>query len=165
VALIVLGLLIGVPVIEIAVFIKAGEIIGLGWTLAVIVLTAIAGTTLLRWQGLGVLARAQAALDRGEMPVAEVFDGLCLLLAGIVLLTPGFVTDAIGILLFIPPLRRLLGHWLLGRVLASGQVRFSGRGPGQQTGGPVIDGEFREVADDEPAPPDNGGGNPWTDRS
>ena len=159
-----------VPIAEIAVFIKAGQIIGLGWTLAVIVLTALIGTALLRRQGLRVLQQTQERLDRGEMPVGEMFDGLCLLVAGVLLLTPGFITDAVGFLLFIPPFREWLGHLVLRRFIRSPNARVwvNGQevgpgGPPKDGRGPIIDGEFTEVPDDAPSngPRRPDGNSPW----
>lgn len=123
--ILILSAFIGVPILEIAVFIKAGEIIGLWPTLAIVVLTAIIGAALLRAQGLATLARARHSLDRGEIPVEEVFTGLCLLVAGALLLTPGFVTDTLGFLLFAPPVRHAIGHFVLTG-LARGRKRHGG---------------------------------------
>ena len=144
---------IAVPIAEIAVFIEVGGRIGLGPTLFIVVATAFAGAGLLRHQGLATLHRARHELAEGRLPLAEVFDGLCLLIAGALLLTPGFITDGAGLLLFLPGLRA----WLrarLGRRLAT---RPRHRPPG---GGPVIEGEFHRVGEEEPrdgdAPEDGG---------
>lgn len=94
-----------VPILEIAVFILVGQQIGLGWTLLLILLTAIAGTFLLRQQGFGVLNRIRDDVNAGRMPAAAMADGVLILVAGILLVTPGFVTDALGLLLFLPPFR------------------------------------------------------------
>lgn len=107
-ALILFLLFLLTPLLEIAVFIQVGGLIGLWPTLAVVIFTALLGAALWRAQGLATWARARASLDRGELPVREVTDGAFLLVAGALLLTPGFVTDAIGFLLFVPPFR----HWL-----------------------------------------------------
>ncbi|MFQ5974043.1 MAG: FxsA family protein, partial [Alphaproteobacteria bacterium] len=85
--------LVGVPLIEIAVFIQVGGIIGLWPTIAVVVLTAVIGAALLREQGSATLTRAQREMAERRIPVRELFDAVCLLLAGALLLTPGFVTD------------------------------------------------------------------------
>jgi len=155
--------MIGVPIAEIAVFIEVGEKIGLGTTLAIVVITAIMGTALLRQQGFSVLARAQTSLQENRFPIAELFDGLCLLFAGALLLTPGFVTDTVGLLLFTPPVRGLLRVWVKKFLLARSQVHmdqgaYSGTGEPRQGGGPIIiDGDFEEVAKtetDDPAEPD-----------
>ena len=129
--LILLALFVAVPLVEIAVFIKVGGIIGLGWTLACVVLTAVIGTALLRQQGLATLQRAQDSMARNEMPLRELFDGACLLVAGVLLLTPGFVTDAAGALLLLPPIREVLRQFLARRLVA-GNVHvhgFPGNGP------------------------------------
>ena len=136
---------IGVPILEIAVFVEVGGRIGLGPTLAVVVATALAGAALLRHQGLATLHRARHSLAEGRMPMAEVFDGLCLIFAGALLLTPGFVTDGVGLLLFVPGLRAVL-RALLGRRLVA-QPQPQPRPPG---GGPVIEGEFQRVEEEEP---------------
>lgn len=158
-ALIVLAF-IAVPIIEIALFIEVGSAIGLWNTLAVVVLTAIAGSWMLRAQGMRTLRRAQESLARQEFPVSEVFDGLCLLVGGILLLTPGFFTDAVGFFLFLPPARAVLKGAIWRRLSASGTVSADfgdGRQPGPGAG-PTIEGDFRHI------PPDrrgdgNGGGN------
>ena len=85
--------LIGIPLLEIAVFIEVGGRIGLFSTLGLIFATAAIGTALLRFQGLSVLADARGAVERGELPVQALLDGVCLIIAGALLLTPGLVTD------------------------------------------------------------------------
>lgn len=170
-----------VPIAEIAVFIEAGQIIGLGWTLAVVLATAAAGTWLLRRQGLRVLAQTQARLNRGELPMGEMFTGLCLLVAGALLLTPGFLTDSVGLLLFVPPVREAIGYFILrrmaqgpkSRVWVDGEEVDLGHGHGHKHGqrsggkgvghGPVIDGEFTRVPPDGDSGTDKPGGNdsPW----
>jgi UPF0716 protein FxsA len=163
-AILLLAMFIAIPIIEIGLFIEIGGWIGLWPTLGIVIVTAFAGTTLLRLQGLAVLQRAQQATARNELPVQEVFDGLCLLIAGILLLTPGFFTDTVGFLLFVPPFRRFatsaIGRWLVrsGKISVSaggfsGGPPGSGADPGRRgpmAGGPVIDGDFEEV--DTPAP-------------
>jgi len=93
---------IAVPVIEIAVFIEVGGWIGLWPTIGVVILTAIIGTGLLRQQGISILFRIQENLEANKLPVRELFDGVCLVIAGAFLLTPGFVTDSLGFALFVP---------------------------------------------------------------
>ena len=100
--LLILGLFIVIPIVEIAVFIEVGGRIGLWNTVAVVIITAMIGTWLLRSQGLKTLESARRNMERQVFPVAELFDGICLLLAGGLLLSPGFVTDAFGFLLFVP---------------------------------------------------------------
>ena len=94
--------------IEIYVLIEVGRAIGSVSTVILVVLTAVAGAWLLRWQGLVTLARVRSALERGEIPALELVEGLLLLVTGALLLTPGFVTDIVGFAVLIPPLRRLV---------------------------------------------------------
>ena len=101
-------LLLIIPIVEIYFFILVGKSIGVGWTLLLIILTAIIGTQLLKNQGRATVARAQAMAQRGEMPAVALFEGLMLLISGILLLTPGFFTDGIGLLFLFPPTRYLL---------------------------------------------------------
>lgn len=98
-------LLVGLPILEVYTFIQVGEAIDVWPTIGLVLLTALVGTALIRWQGMTVLRRAQEALGRGEAPLREVFDGVCLLVAGALLLTPGFITDAMGFALVLPPFR------------------------------------------------------------
>lgn len=132
--LILFLILVAVPAIEIALFVQVGGQIGIWPTLFLTFGTAAAGTLMLRIQGLATLARAQAALERDQAPVAELIDGVCLLLAGLLLLIPGFFTDALGLLMFIPPLRREIGLFLWRRA----KIRRD-RDAG------VVDGEYDEV--------------------
>lgn len=150
--LLILLLLVGTPLVEIWAFIEIGGRIGTGPTIALVVLTAIVGTLLLRIQGLGVIERARADLARGEPPVAAVFDGASLLIAGLLLLTPGFFTDAVGGLLLIPPLRRRLGKALLAWLIA--RHHKADRGPDHGT--TIIDADFDVVEEDDAAPKEKG---------
>lgn len=161
---------IAVPIIEIALFIEAGKVIGLWPTIAITIGTAIAGSFLMRVQGFATLSRFSQAADRGEMPVTPVIDGIGILSAGLLLLTPGLFTDAIGLLLFVPPIRRGLLKWAFGRALQSGRVHFRtfggtrggggeeprsagppprGRKPGFAKSEDVVDAEFETITPDE----------------
>ncbi len=162
---ILLSLFIGIPIAEIAIFIEVGEEIGLGWTLASILATAVIGTWLVRRQGLQTLARARAAMDRKELPVAEALSGICILIAGVLLLTPGFLTDALGFLLLIPPLRLALGLAVVAQLRRSGRFTVHAAGtygarPSRDGRGPIIDGEFQEVNPDNHPDPDPS--SPWS---
>lgn len=163
--LVILLALIATPLVEIAVFIEVGERIGLWSTLGLIVLTAVIGTALLRLQGLATLASARTTVERGGMPVQEVLDGVCLLIAGAFLLTPGFVTDGFGAALLLPPLRRAIQRWAMKRLMARGTIDVTMHGAHRRRGGEdgVIDGEFVEIDDDDDSdtrdtlPPPRGG--------
>lgn len=162
--LVLLTAFIVVPIVEIALFIEIGGRAGLWNTIALVVLTAVIGTWLLRAQGLGTLNRAQESLARNVFPVAELFDGLCLLVAGALLLTPGFLTDTLGFLLLIPPLRRLVRD-RLWRALSSGRgarvwvngEELAGR-DGTAPGTGTIEGDYREIEPDADRPPDDADG-------
>jgi UPF0716 protein FxsA len=104
-------LLIGLPLIEVYFLIEVGSEIGALPTIALSILTAVIGTWLVRHQGFGLLSRVREMTDRGEVPALEVLDGALLLVAGLFLLLPGFLTDAVGFLLLIQPLRQ----WVVGR--------------------------------------------------
>jgi UPF0716 protein FxsA len=159
IGLILLTALIGVPLIEIALFIEVGGWIGLWPTLALVVLTAVIGAWMLRQQGLSVLMRAQRQLAEGALPVVEVFEGLCLVIAGALLLTPGFFTDALGAVLLVPAVRRTLYRQVRQRIEAH-IVRAPedfGVGPGQSPApGPTIDTEYEEIEQDRGEPPGDG---------
>ena len=153
--------MIGVPIVEIAVFIEVGGRLGLWPTLAMIILTAMAGTALLRQQGLATLQRVRESLEANRFPMAEVFDGLCLLVAGALLLTPGFVTDAAGLLLFVPAvrvaLRQAFGRYLVASGRLDAWTEKQGPFASGGGGGTVMDGEYHEV------PPENAAGNTGDD--
>lgn len=145
---------IAVPIIEIAAFIKIGDIIGLWPTIACIILTAIVGTFVLRQQGMSVLQKAQTSLQNNQVPLDSVIHGAFLLVAGALLLTPGFFTDAIGFILLVPPARTVIAHFLWQRM--KGRVHIYGTGtagPGSRPRGgpdrgPIIEGEAVEVEPD-----------------
>jgi UPF0716 protein FxsA len=105
-----------VPLTEIAVFVLVGSQIGVLATIALVILTAIAGSVLLRWQGFAALTRIQKELAMGHVPGKELVQGVMVLLAGFLLLTPGFVTDTLGLLLFIPHIRDRVWRFLSSRV-------------------------------------------------
>ena len=148
---------IGVPLIEIALFIQVGGFIGLWPTIAIVIVTAVTGTALIRRQGISTLQRAQQEMEEQRLPLRELFDGVCLLFAGALLLTPGFLTDAVGFALLIPPLRHLLGGYAW-RVLQNAKgVRFemAGNRPFRDSGGPVVDADAVEIKGDlETKPPE-----------
>ena len=149
------------PLIEIAVLIQVGGWLGLWPTLGLIFLTAIIGAWMLRRQGFVVLTRAQKQLAEGSVPLGEVFEGFCLVIAGALLLTPGFVTDIVGGSLLAPPVR----VWLY-RVLGDRFRRAAMPPEHPGTGGPIVDGDFETVDPDpkkptsEDAPPAPSGSQP-----
>jgi len=106
-------LFLTVPLIEIAILIEIGKVFGVGYTIALVIGTAALGAVLLRQQGLSTLAKVQMSMDQGELPATELVEGLMLLIAGALLLTPGLFTDAIGFLVLIPALRKKIAQNLL----------------------------------------------------
>ena len=98
-------LLVAMPIVEIALFIQVGGWLGLWPTVAIVILTAAIGTVLLRAQGLAALGELQRQLGAGEDPSATLAHGAMILVAGVLLLTPGFFTDGVGFLLLLPPVR------------------------------------------------------------
>ncbi|MCP4431686.1 MAG: FxsA family protein [Gammaproteobacteria bacterium] len=110
-----------VPVIEIFLLIQVGEVIGAWWTVGLVILTAVIGVNLLRYQGISTLMRAQEKMRSGQMPAQEMLEGIGLIVAGAFLLTPGFFTDGIGFCLLIPPIRRILVAGIVSKMTVSGQ--------------------------------------------
>lgn len=152
------GIFVIVPVAEIATFMAVGDIVGLWPTLGIILLTAFLGTGLLRYQGMATLNQAQKSLNDGELPLTSVIHGIFLLVAGLLLLTPGFITDGIGFLLFIPPLRLLIAKSVIEKFKNSTATRTHpnsphSRGDGKFSASPIIEGEFT-VADEDADNPD-----------
>ena len=167
-------LFIIMPIVEMTILIKVGTVIGALNTVGLVLLTAVIGAWLLRQQGLATLLRANQRLNSGELPAQEVAEGLILAIGGALLLTPGFVTDTIGLLCLVPGTRHWLAGQALKRMVVSGQARsfhftaggrdpFGGKGPfGPQSPfdrhGPfnhdpsgrdddVIEGEYRDETD------------------
>jgi len=156
--------LVATPMVEIAVFVKVGGWLGLWPTLALVIGTAIAGGAVLHHQGLSTLESARRTVERGEVPLREIIDGVGLLLAGALLLTPGFVTDIAGAILLVPPLRHALALWIGKRLARRAEVHAYGF---RTTRDGVIDGEFTVVDDDQPPPgprPRIPGGDPDDER-
>lgn len=137
-----LALFILIPLIEIYLFIKVGASIGAFNTILLILVTAIVGVALLRWQGLSTINKVQSQMQHGELPALGMIEGMMLFFAGALLLTPGFFTDAVGFLILIPPLRKALALWLLERSGWMVQIRTQqsqGRGSGSQD---YIEGDY-----------------------
>lgn len=143
--------LIATPILELFVLIEIGSVIGAPWTILAVVATAMIGAVLIRRQGMSVIRDAQTAMACNELPLKQLFDGFFLLIAGAMLLTPGFVTDSIGFILLVPPLRALIGWRIWQWLQAHGSVRFDmARG--------TVEGTYRDVSDTEDDPPDDADG-------
>jgi UPF0716 protein FxsA len=137
-------LFVTVPLAELALLVWVGRRVGLVPTVALVVVTGIAGAALARWQGLATLDRFRAALDAGRLPHRELVDGVLILVAGAVLLTPGLLTDLAGFLLLVPPVRRLVRDRAMAAIGRRWTlpVRWS-----PQEG--AVEAEYRVVEDDE----------------
>lgn len=113
-------ILVAIPLLEIALLVKVGQALGFWWTILIVVGTAVAGSTLLHRQGIDTIRRVMAAAASGQPPVESLLDGVVLIMAGVLLLTPGLITDALGLLLLIPPVRWLLIRKALKRIIFHG---------------------------------------------
>lgn len=120
-------LLIIVPALEIGILVFSGNTIGVVPTILLIIATGVLGAWFAKSQGLKALTEAQAQMARGQLPGESILDGLCILVGGILLLTPGFITDMTGIILLLPSTRVIIKIWLkrwLERKLQTGQFYF-----------------------------------------
>ncbi|MAM00555.1 MAG: exlusion protein FxsA [Alteromonadaceae bacterium] len=148
------------PIVEMVVLIKVGSAIGVLPTVGLVLLTAVIGAALLRVQGLATLLRANQRMQSGEIPAQEVAEGFVLAIGGALLLTPGFVTDAMGLCCLIPGSRRWLISRLMKRFTVSGQASaftagFGARpAPGDRV---IIEGEFDREQDTSQSRRDNEG--------
>ncbi len=107
-----------IPILEIYLLMEVGSLIGFWATLGIILLTAIVGSFLLRIQGVYTLQKVQTALNRGEIPAKAMMDGILLLIGGVLLLTPGFFTDGLGLMCLLPGPRDLISHFLSKQLIA-----------------------------------------------
>ena len=134
-----------VPVVEITLLIKVGSAIGIGPTILVVIFTAVLGAYLVKQQGFATLRAVQDEMNQGRVPAMQMAEGIALLLAGAVLLTPGFMTDAVGFALLTPPLRRGFINWLISRGIFSMPTPPTGGAQGTgNTESSVIEGEYSE---------------------
>ena len=155
---------LAIPLIEITLFIQIGGAIGLGWTLATVVLTAILGTILVRNQGALALGQVKSSFNEMQDPTEPLVHGAMILFSGALLLTPGFFTDAVGFLLLVPSVRTSAFRAIKARINVQGfQTGPHSTGPQRHPPrgrGDVIDGEFTEVTSD---PDPNKKPSGWTD--
>ncbi len=106
-----------VPVVELALLIKIGQYIGVGYTLGIVIITGITGAYLAKKQGFLTLRRIEKDINQGRMPTDRLFDGVLILGSGILLLTPGFITDLIGFMGLVPWTRNLFKGWLKRKIM------------------------------------------------
>lgn len=121
-------LFIIVPLVELAILVYLGIFIGPWYTpILIVVVTGFMGALLARSQGIATLARIRSSLEQGMIPPDELFNGVLILIGGLVLLTPGILTDILGFALLIPPTRRVIGGWIRGwisRKLQRGEMYY-----------------------------------------
>ncbi|MEM9393841.1 MAG: FxsA family protein [Pseudomonadota bacterium] len=151
------ALFVAIPLIEIALFIQIGGLIGLWPTLLIVVATALLGTALVRSQGMGALENLRKSFSELGDPTEPLAHGAMILFSGALLLTPGFFTDAVGFALLIPGVRSAIYQRAKSRV----EVQQFSYGPQTGPQGATIDGEFEEV--EEVAPRPRTGPSRWTD--
>ncbi len=160
-AMLLLFLFIGIPLLEITLFIQVGGAIGLGWTLAIVVFTALLGSWMVRSQGARAMLNLRTSFSNLQDPTEPLAHGAMILFSGALLITPGFFTDFVGFLLLVPAFRSAAYHHLRARV----NVQSFQMGPDANTqrrtysGDRVIDGEFEEVDSENPS---QNGPSGWT---
>lgn len=155
-------LFIAMPILEIALLLRVGDAFGWLPTLLIVIATAILGSAMLRQQGLATLNTAKTRMGSGEMPAQQLLEGLLIMIGGVLLLTPGFVTDAFGFSCLIPLSRQWLASKLSGQVFTrfsvgtpanSSKANSAGHASGASTGaaprhsGDIIDGDFERIDD------------------
>lgn len=144
---ILLLLFICVPVIEIALFMQIGGLVGFWPTISIVLVTAFCGATLVREQGIQTLMSVQNKMQSGQMPAQEIVEGVLLAVAGILLLTPGFLTDFLGFILLFKPSRVMVALKLMQHV----KVQTVGGGFSAQTkeDSNTFEGEYEEKDEHE----------------
>jgi UPF0716 protein FxsA len=164
---------IAFPLIELALLIRTGQLIGVWPTLAIVAVTGAVGAMILHRQGSVMISRAMQAVEEGQPPVGPLLDGVFLVFAGALLVAPGLITDTVGLLLLIPPFRRLIGRWCLNILMASSDVHVKvftrrrhrpGTGDAQSSdrseGGPVIEGDYEKLDERTPGRASRGSRDP-----
>ena len=115
------------PLVELAILVYLGTLIGALYTILIVVATGILGAFMARNQGLAALSRIRGSIERGIIPSDEIFDGALILAGGLLLLTPGIITDIIGFAVLVPQTRRIIGRWLrslIRRRIQRGEIRY-----------------------------------------
>ncbi|MBF4256211.1 membrane protein FxsA [Vibrio anguillarum] len=113
-----------VPIIEIGLFIQVGSLLGMWPTIALVLITAFVGASLVRSQGIQTLLSVQHRLQQGELPAQQIVEGVILVVAGVLLLVPGFLTDALGMVALLPAPRALLANYLMNKVVVNSASHF-----------------------------------------
>ncbi|MBS3953333.1 MAG: FxsA family protein [Methylomicrobium sp.] len=135
-------LILLIPIIEIYLLISVGGLLGVFPTVLLVVLTAVLGAALLRRQGFETWQRFQASMSQGIVPAYELIEGPLLLIAGALLLTPGFFTDAVGFICLVPQLRRKIARYIIENHLIDGSVFSAAAGSKREN--QVLEGEYKK---------------------
>ena len=144
----ILLIFVGIPLVEVYLFIEVGKEIGALATVLLCITTAVIGSAMVRAQGISTMARFQQEMAAGQMPATTMMEGFALMLGGILLITPGFFTDAIGFLCLIPLTRRAVISRFINKMVVT-RSHFSSYHSHLQPKDPdVIEGEFRNHDDD-----------------
>jgi len=146
IALAMVLVFVGMPILEIYVLVQVGQVVGVWWTILLLIAASAAGTWLIRHEGRRAWRALREAIESGRMPAREIADGALIVLGGALMLAPGFVSDALGLLVIVPVtrpvFRRLLAGVVAARLIPGGPgpnaPRPGPRGPGE---GPVVRGE------------------------
>ena len=153
--LILVFLFIAMPILEISLLIRVANVIGILNTAGFALFTAVLGAYLVKKQGIATLAKLQAEAQSGRVPAQQIVEGAALLVAGAVLLTPGFITDAFGFALLVPPFRLAIINWVANKAMANQSVYYQFTTNQSQdatsrhsVNGTVIDGEYTSTPDD-----------------
>lgn len=134
---------LALPLLEIALLIKAGHKLGVWGVLLLIVATAVLGIVAIRQHGFTMARRMAEAIERGQPPGGAVLEGALVVMAGTLLVAPGLITDALGLFLLIPPLRRLVARWATNLLFCDLAANVGTSALGGE--GTVIDGEFERL--------------------
>lgn len=156
-------LFIVVPIVELAIIVQVGQVVGVGWTILALIAVSLIGAAMVKSEGLRAWQRVRETLAAGRMPAEEVVDGALVLLGGALMLTPGFLTDALGLFLVVPVTRGLINRGIRGRVRSAFGLRSPRRGDGRRSPeGPsardsVVDVDVVSIERDDPADKRDGG--------
>jgi UPF0716 protein FxsA len=155
--LLLILMFVAFPLLELILLIRAGQALGIWPVVAIIMGTAILGLTILRQQGFKVAQKISAELEAGRAPVEPLADSGMVFAAGALLISPGLIGDALGLLLLIPPLRKLIRRGLAARLFGSSTVivrrsssRYERRDPDEDSDDPpIIEGDWKRIDDDQ----------------
>ncbi|MBL4803757.1 MAG: FxsA family protein [Alphaproteobacteria bacterium] len=139
-----------IPLMELFVFAAVGEQIGLFTTLFIALMTAIIGGALVKQQGFQTIMAMRNSMDRGKMPLDEIFDGFCLVAAGALLITPGFITDTVGFALLVPLFRKALRHYIKNHTQWAMSGTYSNHRNPHGYDPTIIEGEYERMDENDP---------------